>query len=302
MANIFFAHCAQPNRMTGDERSTAADGGHVEPAALDWPKGEGEMSVWPLVTAVGVAGLYAGAGLYLLGHGEYAILPGWLGPVGVAFGLGGFLTGAFGWLWQGFVERYYDRDRNPHASLTLRVALGLFLVTEVATFGAGFGYYFWIRAGEWPPADLPHLLGWLVYANTAVLVTSSGTLHYAEKALERGDRARFVQLLAATVGLGLVFLAGQAYEYYEFVVKESYTLASGIFASAFFGLTGLHGLHVTFGVTVLSVVLVRAALLGQYTDRRLTSVNVASVYWHFVDAVWLFLVLVLYVGGSIPYP
>ena len=276
------------------------EGGHEEPASFDWPRGGGgEMSVWPLAAAVGAAGLYVGAGFYVIGHGRYAVVPEWVGPVILALGLGGLLTSLGGWVFQAFVAPYFSRDQNAHASLTLRVALVLFLVTEVATFAAVFGYYFWIRARAWPPEHVPHLLGWLVYANTAILITSSGTLHYAEKALERGDHGRFVQLLTVTVGLGVVFLCGQVYEYYEFIVKESYTLTSGIFASAFFGLTGLHGLHVTFGVIVLSVVLVRAGLFGQYTERRLTSVNAASVYWHFVDAVWLFLVLTLYVGASI---
>lgn len=274
------------------------EGGHEEPAAFDWPRSGGESSVWPLAAALGAGGLYVGAGFYVIGHGEYAIVPGWVGPVLFALGLGGFLAGLTGWVWQAFVAPYFSRDANPHAGLSLRVALGLFLATELATFGAGFGYYFWIRAGTWPPEQLPHLLGWLVFANTAILVASSGTLHYAEKALERGNHRRFVQLLTVTVGLGVVFLGGQMYEYYEFIVARGYTYTSGVFASAFFGLTGLHGLHVTFGIVVLSVVLVRAALFGQYTESRLTSVSAASVYWHFVDAVWLFLVLVLYVGAS----
>lgn len=275
------------------------EGGHEEPASFDWPRSGGEASVWPLATAVGAAGLYVGAGFYVIGHGKYAVVPGWVGPVILALGLGGFLTGLAGWVFQAFVAPYFSRDQNPHASTSLRVALVLFLLTEVATFGAGFGYYFWIRARAWPPEHIPHLLGWLVYANTAILLTSSGTLHYAEKALERGNHRRFVQLLTATVGLGFVFLVGQAYEYYEFIVKEGYTYTSGVFASAFFGLTGLHGLHVTFGVIVLSTVLIRAGIFGQYTDRRLTSVDAASIYWHFVDAIWLFLVVVLYVGASI---
>ena len=288
--------------MSESGSHASEEGGHEEPASFDWPRSGGEASVWPLATALGAAGLYIGAGLYVIGHGKYAIIPGWVGPVILALGLSGFLAGLTGWVFQAFVAPYFSRDQNPHASLTLRVALVLFLVTEVATFGAGFGYYFWIRARTWPPEHIPKLLGWLVYTNTAILLTSSGTLHYAEKALERGNHRRFVQLLTVTVGLGVVFLFGQAYEYYEFIVKESYTLTSGMFASAFYGLTGLHGLHVTFGVIVLSVVLIRAGVFGQYTEHRLTSVNAASVYWHFVDAVWVFLVLTLYVGATIDLP
>ena len=285
--------------MSESGSHAAEEGGHEEPATFDWPRGGGESSVWPLIAALGAGGLYVGAGFYVIGHGEFSVVPGWVGPVILVLGIGGFLTGLAGWVFQAFVAPYFTRDRNPHASLTLRVALVLFLATEVATFAGGFGYYFWIRARAWPPEHIPHLLSWLVFANTGLLVTSSFTLHYAERALERGNHRRFVQLLAATVGMGVVFLGGQAYEYYEFVAVDGYTLTSGMFASAFFGLTGLHGLHVVFGVVVLSVVLIRAGVFGQYTERRFTSVNVASVYWHFVDAVWLFLVVSLYVGASI---
>ncbi len=285
--------------MSESGSHASEEGGHEEPATFDWPRIGGESSVWPLVAALGAGGLYAGAGFYVIGHGEFAVVPGWVGPVILALGLGGFLTGLAGWVWQAFVGPYFSRDENPHASLTLRVALVMFLVTEVATFAGGFGYYFWIRARAWPPEHIPHLLGPVVYVNTAILVASSFTLHYAEKALERGNHRRFVQLLTVTVGMGVVFLCGQAYEYYEFIVVDGYTYTSGMFASAFFGLTGLHGLHVTFGVIVLSVVLIRGGLLGQYTERRLTSVNAASVYWHFVDAVWLFLVVAVYLGASI---
>jgi cytochrome c oxidase subunit 3 len=96
----------------------------------------------------------------------------------------------------------------------------------------------------------------------------------------------------------VVFIGGQIYEYYEFIVHEGFTLTSGFFASAFFGLTGLHGLHVSLGAVLLGVVLVRA-LAGQYSAERHVSVSTASMYWHFVDVVWIFLVVVLYVGAEV---
>jgi cytochrome c oxidase subunit 3 len=87
-------------------------------------------------------------------------------------------------------------------------------------------------------------------------------------------------------------------EYYEFIVREGFTLTSGIYSSAFFGLTGLHGLHVTLGAVILGVVFVRG-LFGQYSAERHVSVSTASMYWHFVDVVWVFLVVVLYVGAEV---
>jgi cytochrome c oxidase subunit 3 len=104
-------------------------------------------------------------------------------------------------------------------------------------------------------------------------------------------------LLAFTLLLGVVFIGGQVYEYYEFIVHKGLTLSDGVFASAFFGLTGLHGLHVTLGGVLLAIVLSRA-VYGQYDAERHTSVTTVSMYWHFVDVVWIFLVAVLYFGAA----
>jgi cytochrome c oxidase subunit 3 len=174
----------------------------------------------------------------------------------------------------------------------------LFLVSDVATFSAGFVYYAFVRVGTWPPSELPPLLGSLVLANTLLLVASSFTLHYAHEALVAGRRRRFLGALGVTTLLGVVFLAGQAAEYAEFVAEEGFTLASGAYASAFYGLTGLHGLHVALGVLLLAIALWRA-LGGQFDAERDTAVRTASLYWHFVDVVWLVLVVALYVGAAV---
>ena len=174
----------------------------------------------------------------------------------------------------------------------------LFLVTDLGTFGALFVYYAFVRVGTWPPAELPPLLGSLIVINTVILVTSSVTFHAAHHALERGHRRRFVWLLGVTLLLGVIFLAGQILEYYEFIVLEGVALTGGVFESAFFGLTGLHGLHVALGVVLIAIVFARA-IRGHYGPDRDTSVATVGLYWHFVDAVWLFLVTVLYVGAVI---
>jgi cytochrome c oxidase subunit 3 len=129
-------------------------------------------------------------------------------------------------------------------------------------------------------------------------VASSFTLHWAHVAIRNENRRNFILGLAVTLLLGVVFIGGQVLEYYEFIVREGFTLTSGIYSSAFFGLTGLHGLHVTLGAVILGVVFVRA-LAGQYSAERHVSVSTASMYWHFVDVVWVFLVVVLYVGAEV---
>ncbi|MBX0296743.1 cytochrome c oxidase subunit 3 [Haloarcula nitratireducens] len=275
---------------------------HHEPATQDWPAGIGETSVWPLLTGAGVATLYLGAMLLAISHGSDAIIPSWPGAVVFLGGVALFAFGVFGWLYHGFIYHYWQRGTDRHESMTLRVAMLLFLGTEIATFGAGFAYYFYVRVRPWPPESLPHLLSSLVLVNTLLLVASSVTIHFAHHALREGDHQRFEYLTGATVFLGILFLGGQVYEYYEFVVVEGFTVSSGLFASAFFGLTGLHGLHVSLGVVVLAIVFVRARWLDQYSAERMTSVSTASMYWHFVDAIWLFLVVSLYVVGSIAVP
>jgi cytochrome c oxidase subunit 3 len=273
-------------------------GGHHLPAVDDWPRGFGEASWWPFVTAVGAAGIYVAAALFVLGRGEESIVNPVLGPAAFAGSALAFLVGVYGWLYHAFVVNFWERGTDRHSGRTLRFAMLLFLGSEVATFGAGFVYYFFIRAGAWPPGNLPHLVSSLVLVNTAILVASSFTLHFAHVALRQGKRNRFLALLATTLALGVVFIGGQALEYYEFIVNEKFTIAEGAFGSAFYGLTGLHGLHVSLGAVLLGIVLVRA-LRGQYSADRHTSVSTASMYWHFVDVVWVFLVVVLYVGATI---
>lgn len=282
--------------MSTSDREGSESGGHSSPAVADWPRGYGEASWWPIVTAMGVVGIYLGVGLYVVGRGESPVVDAELGIPTFAAGLVVFVGGLYGWLYHAFVRYYWSRSRGKSGGL--RLATLLFLGTEVATFGGGFVYYAFVRLGPWPPGELPELLSSLVLVNTALLVTSSVTLHVAEESLEEGNRRRFVALLGLTFVLGATFLAGQAVEYYTFVVDEGFTLASGPFSSAFFGLTGLHGLHVSLGVVLLGTLLGRA-LLGQYSPDRHTSVTTVSLYWHFVDGVWILLVTVLYVGATL---
>jgi cytochrome c oxidase subunit 3 len=274
------------------------DHGHHLPAVEDWPRGFGEASWWPFITALGGAGIYVGAALYIMGQGAEPIVGPMIGPATFVGSIGLFLVGIYGWLYHAFVVHFWDRGVNHHSETKLRWGMIAFLGSELATFGAVFTYYFFIRAGTWPPQELPPLTSSLVIANTALLIASSFTLHWAHVAIRNENRRNFVLGLAVTLLLGIVFIGGQVLEYYEFIVGEGFTLTSGIYSSAFFGLTGLHGLHVTLGAVILGVVFVRA-LFGQYSADRHVSVSTASMYWHFVDVVWVFLVVVLYAGAEI---
>jgi len=283
--------------VADDTAEGHGDGGHHLPAVEDWPRGFGEASWWPFVTALGAAGIYAAAALFVLGRGESPVLEPIYGPVAFVGSVAVFLLGLYGWLYHAFVANFWERGTDHHSATRLKFAMTLFLGSEIATFGAGFVYYFFIRAGEWSHEGLPHLLSSLVLINTAILVVSSITLHMGHIALRRNDRKRFIQWLGVTLLLGVIFIGGQVYEYYAFIVEEGFTLTEGAFGSAFFGLTGLHGLHVSLGAVLLGIVFVRS-LSGQYSGERHTSVSTVSMYWHFVDLVWIFLVAVLYAGAS----
>ncbi|QCS42707.1 heme-copper oxidase subunit III [Natrinema versiforme] len=258
--------------------------------------GHDHRSRWPLVAAAGAAGLYGGVAITIFGT-ETGLAPPLLGVALAVVGTVVLLAGVAGWVEQAFLAPARDAQGNPSSRASYVSTTLLFLGTDVSTFGALFVYYFFVRIGTWPPAELPPLLGSLVVVNTAILIASSITFHYAHEALEDGNRRRFLGLLGTTLALGLVFLGGQVYEYYEFVAAEGFTLSSGVFGSAFFGLTGLHGLHVALGVGGIAVLCWRA-VRGHYGPERDTSVATVSLYWHFVDVVWLFLVVVLYVGAS----
>jgi len=280
---------------------TSDDHGHHLPAVEDWPRGFGEASWWPFITAIGASGFYVGAALFVMGNGERNLVGAGVGPAVFAASTFVFLAGLYGWLYHAFVANFWERGASEQSERKLRWGMVAFLGSEVATFGAGFVYYFWIRVTPFSGGEIPELFGSLVIVNTLILIVSSVTIHFAHLELLKDNHRRFRWLLGITLLLGLIFVGGQIYEYYEFIVHEGFSLASGegletVFSSAFYGLTGLHGLHVSMGAVLLGIVFVRA-LMGHYSAERHVSVSTVSMYWHFVDAVWIFLVVVLYVGA-----
>jgi len=281
-------------------QGSESSGRHL-PAITDWPRGYGESSWWPITLVVGVAALYGGLALFFVGRGVAGV--GWLpGAVLAVAGVGLFVVGAGGWLVQAFVDRYWDRAGGD-GGWPLKLGMLVFLASDVATFGAGFTYYIFIRLGlAWPPSHLPQgLLSVVLAVNTLALLVSSGTFVWGERRLRVGDRRGFLLGVGLTVLLGAVFVVGQAIEYDGFITSEGFTLQSGLFASAFYPLTALHGLHVILGVVLLSTVLVRG-FRGQFDAEHHVSVTTVGWYWHFVDGVWLFLVALIYVGSQVAIP
>ena len=175
----------------------------------------------------------------------------------------------------------------------------LFITSEVMFFAGLFAAYFNSRASNspWPPEEFAHSLKILPYVGpaTVLLIVSSVTCQIAVHAIRHGNRVRFLRAMSITLGLGITFLLMQAVDYYMLGNEEpvGLTLSSGIFGTTYYTLTGFHGAHVFGGVIMLAVVLYRG-MAGQFSARHHDAVEAASLYWHFVDVVWILLFTILY--------
>jgi cytochrome c oxidase subunit 3 len=160
--------------------------------------------------------------------------------------------------------------------------------------------YFNVRANapQWPPINAEtqeafHLeILPLVGPATVLLILSSFTCQLAVWAIRRNDRTAFIRNIAVTFVIGVVFLLMQATDY-VLLYGEGITLSAGPFGTTYFTLTGFHGAHVFGGAIMLFVVLYRG-LAGQFSARHHDAVEAVSLYWHFVDVVWILLFSLLY--------
>ena len=171
------------------------------------------------------------------------------------------------------------------------IGMILFIASEIMFFGGLFAAYFSLRSSHsvWPPEGSPVPSVGPAAAATLCLVASSVTQHLAASAGARGERDRARTWLAVTLGLGFVFLAAQAWEWWQ-LSSEGLGIASSAFGTTFFTLTGAHGLHVIGGLGLLATVRLR---LGRDGDGPLEA---ATYYWHFVDVVWLVVFSALYLA------
>ncbi|MEE4202318.1 MAG: cytochrome c oxidase subunit 3 [Halieaceae bacterium] len=136
---------------------------------------------------------------------------------------------------------------------------------------------------------------WLPLWNTLILLSSSFTVHVAHTAILASNMKKFNLWLGITVALGIIFLFLQAAEYYEAYEHFGLTLGSGIYGSTFFMLTGFHGFHVAMGMTMLLIQLIRSLKGKHFTASDHFGFEASSWYWHFVDVVWVFLFLFVYI-------
>jgi cytochrome c oxidase subunit 3/cytochrome o ubiquinol oxidase subunit 3 len=173
-----------------------------------------------------------------------------------------------------------------------------FLVSEVAFFGtlivAYLAYIGKDTSGPKPAQVFESLR--LVIVNTFFLLASSGTVHVADGAIRSGRMSSFLGWWSLTILLGVAFLAGTAYEWYELIVHHHLTISTNLFGTTFYTLVGFHAAHVTVGV-IMMLIFLGLALRGAVGERNHTGVELVSWYWHFVDGVWVVVFTVVYLVG-----
>jgi cytochrome c oxidase subunit III len=152
-----------------------------------------------------------------------------------------------------------------------------------------------------PGGKLSDTASYLDIAKTSVftlfLLSSSLTVHMAGNRVKQGKRKGIVIWLALTIILGAIFLGGQLTEYAG-LIRENVTISQNVFGSAFFTLTGFHGLHVFIGLIILGII-TGMIYSGKFKKLESTALDSASIYWHFVDAVWIVVFSVVYIGAII---
>ena len=217
-------------------------------------------------------------------------------------GLASVIAMFFYW-WASVVNEATTGDHTPVVQLHHRYGMILFIASEVMFFVAWFWAYFNAAlfpsahegmGGVWPPSGI-EVLDPFVFPliNTVILLLSGTTVTWAHHALIHGDREGLKQGLWLTIILGLIFSGVQAFEYHH----AEFGIDSNIFGATFYMATGFHGFHVVVGTIFLIVCLART-YKGHFTAQQHFGFEAAAWYWHFVDVVWLFLFISIYVWGS----
>jgi cytochrome c oxidase subunit 3 len=256
-----------------------------------------DPSIWPLVGA-------ASAGMTVFGVVQAAHFGTYLY---LYLGLAGVLGTMFLWWRDVLAESRTPGLHSAIVRLGLRYGMMLFIASEVMFFVGFFWAYFHFAlfpehvlgtaTPAWPPVGIKTFNPFsLPFLNTMLLLLSGTTITWAHHSLIEGNRKGLVQGLAVTVLLGLTFTMCQAIEYSDAPFSFN---GGGVYPSIFFLATGFHGFHVIVGTIFLFVCLLRANA-GQFTPEKHFGFEAAAWYWHFVDVVWLFLFVAVYLWGAGP--
>jgi cytochrome c oxidase subunit 3 len=274
-------------------------------------------AVWPVIGTLGLVTMLAGFANHLNGNA--------IGSKFMILGLIIFISMLVGW----FTLQAQESESgmyNHSVGISYRMGMMWFIFSEIMFFAVFFGTLWYTRnlsvdwlggIGEGPgrsthtlwadykatwPTNGPGNVGGkfepmgafgLPFINTLLLLSSGVTCTWAHHGLLAQKRDQLIKGLIATVSLGFLFVACQAFEYHEAYSQMGLTLGSGIYGSTFFMLTGFHGFHVCVGAIILSVVLFRS-WKGHFKPENHFAFEAAAWYWHFVDVVWLGLFIFVY--------
>lgn len=279
------------------------------------------QSPWPIVGAVALFFIAFGAGHYVIDMSkQQSGFGGWLLLLGLAI----LVFMLVGWF-RNVIEESMSGLYSSQMDRSFRQGMSWFILSEVMFFMAFFGALFYGRfiAMEWLGGAsnnaMTHAILWpefipswpllktpggietqvmpawgLPAINTAILIISSITLHFAHTGLNQNKRGQLKFMLGLTLVLGAIFLCLQAYEYVHAYRDLGLRLDSGFYGNTFFLLTGFHGVHVTLGAVILLFVFFRV-LKGHFTPEKHFAFQAGAWYWHFVDVVWVCLFFFVYV-------
>lgn len=275
-------------------------------------------SQWPVLASAAVFTLLFGTANWL--HNV------WFGSYLSLLGLVFLLYVIHGWFSDVIQENRKGISLGKKVDHSFRYGMCWFIFSEVMFFASFFGALFYTRVFVIPELSnaisISHILLWpefqniwpltqnpnpanfigpssvmsawgIATINTAILLTSGVTVTIAHVALLKGKRMLMITAQITTILLGISFLLLQAKEYTEAYVDKGLTLASGIYGSTFFMLTGFHGLHVTIGTIGLCIILYRM-LKNDFSKQNHFAFEGVAWYWHFVDVVWLLLFVFVY--------
>lgn len=176
-----------------------------------------------------------------------------------------------------------------------KVAMAGLIVAESAIFTIFVvAYLFYVGKSLTGPTPAQVLETPVFY--TICLLSSSMTVHFAAKSLERGRQVAFLSLWSLTVLLGGLFLFGTAHEWYRLIYEHGLTISTNLFGTTYYSLVGIHAFHVTAGLLMFAIVLM-FSLAGRLRQEQSGRIGILAMYWHFVDAVWVVVFTVVYVVG-----
>lgn len=250
----------------------------------------------PMPAIVGLLSSIAGIGGYLLLVGNY-----FAGIISIGI----FLASLIYWFYKDYLSKFtklarylaeysLEKLENARRSDALIGTLW-FVFSEAVLFGTAFSSYLFLKTSyiarylQWPPAGVHLVEVSPVLINSIFLFTSGATMHLAYMSFTKGDMKRFKILLITTMVLGSIFLAGQVREY----LTSNLSISDTIYGSTFYLITGLHGFHVLMGLMFM-LVLVAMLLKNLLSIERKAMIESATIYWHFVDVVWVFVLALVY--------